>query len=100
MTSKERAIIAALNFAGLTISSSDGTYENLILVITDAIEDCAKSRIEEQREAYAKMIDQEASRLSGEMLDYRMLGRDIEAQALSVAGARLEKIAAKIRAQQ
>jgi len=63
-------------------------------------EEAIIAALEEKREAYAKMLDQEISKLSGEMLDYRMIGRDLEAQAVSIAGARLEKIAARIRAGQ
>jgi len=57
MTIRERAIIAALNFAGLTISTADGTYETLILVISDAMDDYAKIAIEEEREACAEIAD-------------------------------------------
>jgi len=56
MTSRDRAIIAALNFAGLTISTADGTYDNLITVIQDAIEGCAKSRAEKTRAACLEIV--------------------------------------------
>jgi len=58
MTSRERAITAALNFAGVKISSGDGTYETLILVITDAIEDYAKAAIEEAHQDWSHALKQ------------------------------------------
>lgn len=55
---RDRAVQAALTFAGRTVSSGDGSYGLLITVIQGAIEDCCKIAVEEERERLLAVVDE------------------------------------------
>jgi hypothetical protein len=48
---RDRAVQCALNFAGRHISSADGSYDLLISVIQDAMDEWASVRVKAEREA-------------------------------------------------
>jgi hypothetical protein len=48
---RDRAVQAALNFVGQSISSADGSYDLLISVIQDAMDEWASVRVKAEREA-------------------------------------------------
>jgi hypothetical protein len=61
---RDRAIQLALGFAGRTISESDGTYNLLITVAQDAMREWARHRVEEEREACARIAQEKLDKVN------------------------------------
>jgi hypothetical protein len=56
MNTRDRAVIAALNFAGQTISSADGSYDLVVAVIQDALIEAAEEAAKAERTRCLEMI--------------------------------------------
>jgi hypothetical protein len=75
---RDRAIQAALNFAGRTISSSDGTFDLLVTVIQGALQECAKDSAEKMRARCLDIVGAWTSLTGPESSISAMTARKIE----------------------